>query len=165
ITAATLGHALDKGELDLSVQYPAASDAGDVQESWNIAVPASVHVKSQLNIGKLQVNGITGGVAAKINIGKVTLDVPSGPLDVSMNVGKITAQSHTENYGDVMLAADVGNTRLTVDGTSVGGQQKEGTGSQLSYTGKGTDRITLKTNTGKISLALSGQAPLTTVGH
>ena len=164
IAAATLGHALDKGELDLSIQYPAASDAEDVQEDWHIAVPASVHVKSQLNVGKLQVNGITGGVAAQINIGKVTLDVPGGPLDVSMNIGKINAQAHSVNYGDVMLAADVGNTRLTVDGMTVGDQQKQGTGSQMNYKGKGIDPITLKTNTGKVSLALSGQAPSTTVG-
>lgn len=157
IRAATITHSLDKGVLDFTVQYPANSSADAINEEWTIAVPAKVHVKCHIDIGKLEVTGIAGGVEARMNIGKATLDVPGGPLDISMNVGKINAQAHSLNYGDVVLAANVGNTRLTVDGMTVGDQQKEGTGSQMNYKGKGADPITLKTNTGKISLALSDQ--------
>jgi hypothetical protein len=158
IRAATITHTLDRGALDFSVQYPPDVGADSINELWSIAVPAKLHVKSHINIGKLEVTGIGGGVEAQMNIGKVMLDVPGGPLDVSINVGKITAQAHTINYGAVTLAANIGDTRLTVDGMSVGDAQKQGTGSQMNYQGKGSDAISLKTNTGKVSLALSAQA-------
>lgn len=158
IRAATITHTLDKGVLDFSVHYPADADAESINEEWHIAVPANVHVSSRINIGKLDVTGIAGGVEAQMNIGKVTLDVPSGPLHISLNVGKISAQARTLAYGDVNLAANVGDTKLTVGGMSVGDAQKQGTGSQISYKGEGRDSIILKTNTGKVSLALSSQA-------
>ncbi|MGH8371486.1 MAG: hypothetical protein ACRETO_01985 [Gammaproteobacteria bacterium] len=158
IRAATITHTLDRGALDFSVQYPANSGADAVNEEWSIAVPAKLHVKSHINIGKLEVTGIGGGVEAQMNIGKVMLDVPGGPLEVSVNVGKITAQAHTTDYGSVALAANIGDTHLTVDGLSVGGTQKQGTGSQINYQGKGSDAISLKTNTGKVSLSLQTQA-------
>lgn len=158
IRAATITHTLAKGALDFSMQYPADTDAGDVDEDWTIAVPASVHVQNHINIGKLQVTGMDGGVEASMNIGKVMLDVPGGPLDVSVNVGKITAEAHSLAYGGVVLAANIGDTRLSVDGMSVGSQQKQGTGSQINYQGKGNDALSLKVNTGKVSLALSAQS-------
>ncbi|MGH8370697.1 MAG: hypothetical protein ACRESC_06915 [Gammaproteobacteria bacterium] len=157
IRAATITHTLAKGALDLSMQYPTDKDASDVDEDWTIAVPASVHVQSHINVGKLQVTGISGGVEAQMNIGEVMLDVPGGPLDVSVNVGKITAEAHSVAYGDIVLAANIGDTRLSVDGMSVGSQQKQGAGSQMNYQGKGSDALSLKVNTGKVSLALSGQ--------
>jgi hypothetical protein len=165
IRTATISHTLDKGALDFSVQYPADTQADDVNEEWSIAVPAKVHVKSHINIGKLKVTGIGGGVEAQMNIGKVMLDVPGGPLDVSINVGKITVQAHTTDYGSVALATNIGDTHLTVDGLSVGGTQKQGTGSQINYQGKGSDAINLKTNTGKVSLALQAQTPPAAAKH
>jgi hypothetical protein len=161
IRTATLSHTLDQGALDLGVQYAADSNAESVKEDWNIAVPANVHIKSNINIGKLQVTGIAGGVDAQLNIGRVTLEVPDGPLKVSMNVGKISARAQVAHYGDVVLAANVGDAQLTVNGMSVGGRQKQGTGSEMSYRGQGNEEISLKTNTGKVSLTLSGpeQAP------
>ncbi|HET7921609.1 MAG TPA: hypothetical protein VFM15_02525 [Gammaproteobacteria bacterium] len=155
IKAASLAHNLNDHTLELSVQYPEGADTGGVNETWTVAVPATFGVMSHINIGKLHVTGTSGGVAAQINIGKVALDVPGGPLDVTINVGKIAAQAHTLAYGDVALAANVGNTSLTVDGLSVGDAQKEGAGSQMSYHGKGSDTINLKVNTGKATLALS----------
>lgn len=158
IRAATVVHSLDNGTLDFSVQYPNNKGAEDIEEEWTIAVPVNVHIKSHINIGKLQVTGITGGVDAQLNIGKVTLDIPGGPLDVSVNVGKISAQTHTLRYGDVTLASNIGDTHLTVDGMSVGDSQKQGTGNSMAYHGKGTDVINLKANTGKVTLAMSEPA-------
>lgn len=157
IRRATISHAIDQGALDFSVQYPAGSSTDDVNEEWDIAVPANVHVRSHINVGKLQVAGISGGVEAQVNVGKVMLEVPGGPLDISVNVGKITAQAHTTKYGDIVLAANIGSTRLTVDGVSVGDLQKQGAGSQVHYMGKGSDGINLKANTGKVALVLSDQ--------
>ncbi|HEX5339248.1 MAG TPA: hypothetical protein VFX47_00025 [Gammaproteobacteria bacterium] len=158
IRGATLGYSLDKSTLDFNVQYPADTDSERVNEEWAIAIPASVHIEDHINIGRLEVSGIAGGVEAQMNIGKVTLDVPGGPLDIVINVGKINAQTRTLDYGDIVLAANVGNTRLSVDGLSVGGLQNEGAGSQMRYKGKGSNTIRLKVNTGKVTLALTDAA-------
>ncbi|HVC37851.1 MAG TPA: hypothetical protein VNF46_05560, partial [Gammaproteobacteria bacterium] len=126
-------------------------------EYWTVAVPAGMHVSSDISVGKLQISGITGGVEANLNVGKVTLDLPSGAMKVSINVGKINAQSHTLNYGNVTLGADVGDADLQVNGTPAGNLEKGGSGKRVSYQGHGQDAISLTVNTGKIVLALNGK--------
>lgn len=158
IHEARLTHTLDNGVLDFSVQYPPDSDSNAINEEWTIAVPATVQVKSHLNIGKLSVTGIGGGVDAQMNIGKVTLDVPQGPLNVTVNVGKIEAEAHSTDYGKVGLSANVGETHLTLNGATVGNPNEQGTGSQIDYQGKGSNAISLKVNTGKVTLELSSQS-------
>lgn len=158
IREARLTHILDNGVLDFSVQYPPDLDSSAINEEWTIAVPATMQVKSHVNVGKLSVTGIAGGVDAQMNVGKVVLDVPHGPLDVTVNVGKIDAQAHSADYGKVGLSANVGETQLTLDGVDAGNHSKQGVGSQIDYQGKGSNPISLKVNTGKVTLELSSQA-------
>ena len=159
--SATIGDSVDKGILNLKMRYPEHKGSDDVSEDWVVELPANIQIGSRLNIGKLQVTGMTGGVNAHLNIGKVTLDVPKGPLDVSVNIGKIAAQAHTTMYGKVSLAANVGDTKLKVDGLAVGDRQREGTGSNMHFQGKGSDAIKLAVNTGKVTLSLVNQQPKT----
>lgn len=156
---ATLGDSVDKGILNLKLDFPDHKGSEDVSEDWVVELPATVQIGTRLNIGKLQVTGMTGGVDGKLNIGKATLDVPGGPLNVRVNIGKITARAHTTMYGKVHLGADIGDTRLKVNGLTVGDRQHEGTGSQMHYQGKGTDGINLSVNTGKVALSLVDQRP------
>ena len=157
IKAAAISHANANGMLKLGMQYPANTDASGVTEYWTVAVPATLHINSHINIGKLQVSGVTGGVEANLNVGKATLDLPSGAIKVSANVGKIEAQAHTLNYGSVTLGADVGNAELKVNGTAAGNLEKSSSGNHVSYQGHGQDAISLTVNTGKIALALDGK--------
>jgi len=154
---ATIGHSIDKGVLTLTMDYPEHKGSNDVSEDWVVELPAADQVGAQLNIGKLDVSDMTGGISGKLNIGKANLDVPKGPLDVSVNIGKITAQAGTAMYGKVYLAADVGDTKMKVNGLTVGDRQHQGTGSQMHYQGKGTDAINLTVNTGKVSLSLADE--------
>ncbi len=154
IKAAAIRHAVSDGVLKLAMQYPGNTHAGDVEERWTVAVPPGLHINTHINIGKLQVSGITGGVDADLNVGKVMLDLPGGAMKVSANVGKIKARTHTLNYGNVTLNADVGDAQLKVNGASAGDREKAGADSQVSYRGHGHDTIRLTVNTGKISLAL-----------
>ena len=155
IRAAIISHELSNGTLGLSVQYPGNSDSDDVNEEWTVAIPASVRINSHINIGKLQVSGIAGGVEASLNVGKVSLDIPGGTLKITANVGKIQARAPALNYGDVTLNADIGDVGLTVNGVPAGELQKGGTGSSLTYKGPGKDSINLLVNTGKVALTLS----------
>ncbi len=156
IRAAAIRHAVSDGVLKLAMQYPRNTHAGDVEEHWTLAIPPSLHVNSHINVGKLQVSGIAGGVEASLNVGKVVLYLPGGAMKVSANVGKIEAQAHTLNYGDVTLNADVGDAQLKVNGVPAGDLEKAGAGSRVSYRGHGHDTISLVVNTGKVSLALGG---------
>ncbi len=158
IKAAVINQASADGVLKLSMRYPANTDASGVNEYWTVAVPAGMHVSSDINVGKLRISGISGGVEANLNVGKVTLDLPSGPMKVSVNVGKINAQAHTLNYGKVSVSADVGDYSLEVNGVSTGNQEKTSPGNhRLSYQGHGQDAISLTVSTGKVTLALSGK--------
>lgn len=157
IKAAAINQASANGVLKLSMRYPTNTDASGVNEYWTVAVPAGIHVSSDISVGKLQISGISGGIEANLNVGKVTLDLPSGAIKVSINVGKINAQSHTLNYGDVTLGADVGDANLRVNGMSAGNLEKTGSGTRVSFQGHGQDAISLTVNTGKIALALNGK--------
>jgi hypothetical protein len=153
IKSAVISQASADGILKLSIHYPANADAGGVSESWHVEVPVGMHVSSDINVGKLQVTGTTGGVEASLNVGKVALDVPSGAMKVSVNVGKIEARAHTLNYGQVSVGADVGDYQLTVNGVPAGKAENK----RLTYRGHGTDDISLTVSTGKVMLALNGK--------
>ncbi|MGB9430566.1 MAG: hypothetical protein WCC11_11940 [Gammaproteobacteria bacterium] len=152
---ASFGHVLDNGILKLGMQYPADTDGGSaISEDWTVAVPATMQVNTQLNVGKLHVTGISGGVQARMNVGDIVLDVSGGPLQITANVGKIQATVHSLNYATVSLGASVGTTALSVDGVTVGDHQKTGAGDSLTYKMSGKDAISLQVTTGKASLAL-----------
>ncbi len=157
IKAAVINQTSTNGALKLSLQYPANTDASGVNEYWTLAVPVGVHISSDINVGKLQVSGISGGVEANLNVGKVTLDLPSGAMKISINVGKINAEAHTLNYSDVNLVAGVGDAQLLINGVSAGNTEKAGAGNHVSYQGHGQDAISLRVNTGKVALTLNGK--------
>lgn len=155
--AATIGDQVDNGNLKLAMNYPGNGGSNNVSEHWEVTLPAGVHIHSQMNIGKLDVSGMTGGVSGQLNIGEVTLDVPRGPLDVRVKIGKVAARVASTMYGKVYLASNVGDTKLEVNGLTVGDRQREGTGSQMHYQGKGTDAINLTVDTGTVSASLADQ--------
>ena len=157
IKAATLNQETSNGVLKLGMHYPANTDAGGVSEHWTLAVPAGMHINSRLNVGELQVSGISGGVEAELNIGKVSLDLPGGAIKVSVDIGKIMVTADMLNYGPVSLATTVGNATLRVNGNPAGNQQRSGSGSNVSYQGSGKDAISLTVNTGKVALELKGK--------
>ncbi|MDE2235254.1 MAG: hypothetical protein KGL13_01745 [Gammaproteobacteria bacterium] len=157
IKAAALTQESSNGVLKLGIRYPSNTDAGGVSEDWTLAVPAGMHISSHLNVGKLQVSGLSGGVEADLNIGKVALDLPSGAIKVSVNIGKITAVADTLNYGPVNLAASVGDAALRVNGKPAGDRQQQGSGKNVHYQGQGQEPISLSVNTGKVALDLKGK--------
>jgi hypothetical protein len=157
IKGAAISQSSSNGVLKLGLQYPANTDASDVNEYWTLAIPTGMHVSSDINVGKLQVSGITGGVEANLNVGKVTLDLPSGPMKVSINVGKINAQAATLNYASVNLGAEVGDAQLQVNGVAAGNLEKSGSGNHVAYQGHGRNAISLTVSTGKVALALNGK--------
>jgi hypothetical protein len=157
IKGAAISQSSSDGVLKLSLQYPANTDASGVNEYWTLAVPVGMHISSDINVGKLEVNGTTGGVEANLNVGKVALDLPSGAIKVAINVGKINAVAHTLNYATVSLGASVGDVQLQVNGVSAGDHEKAGAGNHITYHGHGQEAISLTVNTGKVVLALDGK--------
>jgi hypothetical protein len=157
IKAAVINQVSSNGTLRLNLQYPTNTDASGINEYWALAVPAGMHISSDINVGKLEVNGTTGGVEANLNVGKATLDLSSGAIKISINVGKINAMAHTLNYASVKLGADVGDAQLLINGMPAGNTDKSGGGAHVSYQGHGQDAISLTVNTGKVALALTGK--------
>ena len=151
---ATISHVLANGVLTLGVQYPANTDASDISEHWNVALPPAVAVAGHVNVGELNVSGIAGGVDAGLNVGSVRLDVPGGPLKVSANVGKIQATAHSLDYSDIALTAGVGEAGLTVEGVNAGDTRKSGAGENVNYKLNGSSSINLQVTTGSVKMAL-----------
>jgi hypothetical protein len=157
IKAAVINKVSSNGILKLNLHYPANTDASGVNEYWALAVPVGMHISSNINVGKLEVSGIAGGIEANLNVGKVTLDLPGGAMKISINVGKINAQAQTLNYASASLGADVGDAQLLINGMPAGNTEKSGGGAHVSYQGHGQDTISLTVNTGKVALALNGK--------
>lgn len=151
IEEAVLEQETTRGRASFSIDYPRHSDEDDdVEEHWTVLVPAALNGRFRLNVGSMDVRGITGGVDATVNVGELDIDVPRGDVDASVNVGDLDIFNETGSVGRVDLDADVGDARLSVDGRRIHGDQGW-VGERIRYDGEGEDDIEGSVNVGDIS--------------
>ena len=93
----------------------------------SIYAPVSTDAELRMDVGNLQVNNITGAVAANVDVGNCTLDTIRGSVQATVNVGNFEAQTingpinANVDAGDINIHADalVGNNYFGVNVGSV----------------------------------------------
>lgn len=149
---AVLEHDVDGEALRLQLDYDDSGDA-DFEEHWEIRLPARLALEIDLNVGQLNIDGMSGGIEAEVNVGELDIEVLEGDIAAEVNVGELDIRSATESEGDFELESNIGEVRLTVDGKSAG--RTEGwLGSTVVYSGGGDDDVDARVNVGEIRVEI-----------
>ncbi len=158
IAGAELTHELmSRGRVSFSVDYPVRLTEDDrdyLDEEWEIRVPERFATRMNVNVGALNIAGLSGGVDARVSVGELEIDVPSGSIDANVGVGEIDARSATSSYGDIRLNANVGSVRLNLNGDRVKPNRPPGPSSDITIEGEGDDRLELTVSVGEASLVV-----------
>ena len=127
--------------LKLELDLPDGLDVDDVQEKWQVRIPAGVEAELELGVGKLDVEGVTGGVLISVGVGEINVDIPSGPIEISVGVGNVDVGVSNASIGRVRLDTAVGDARLRVNGERIEGSSHFGIGNSVKYKGDGQDEV------------------------
>ena len=139
--------------LDVSLDIP--FDPDDVEQDWTILIPARLVLDVDVKVGKVNVDGITGGLELSVGVGDIRANAPEGRVKGRVGVGDVKVKSSTKSYGYVLLDANVGDTRLSVDGHRVVYSKPPGAGNRVALDGPGRDSFELKTNVGNAELEIN----------
>lgn len=150
LAAAKLEHEIDDEVLRLRLDYDDSRRGDeDLEERWEIRVPARLALDVDLNVGQATLEGVSGGVEAELNVGELEIDVPGGGIDAEVNVGELDIRSATKTPGEFDLESNIGDARLTVDGRDVG--TTEGwLGRGISHDAGGDDDVVARVNVGEV---------------
>lgn len=151
---AKLVHEVDGDELSVKLEYNRSmlSD-NDLEEHWEVRMPAALALETDLNIGAVGIDGIAGGVNVDLNIGDAEIDVPGGDIEADVNIGAIRIRTATRSPGSVELGTTIGDTSLEIDGKSAG-KVSGWLGAKTVHEGDGEDDIEASVNIGEVSVRI-----------
>ncbi len=143
-------------DLKLKLDYPRGLDEDDVEEHWEVRMPASPQVKVRLGVGRISVEGVSGGVNARLGVGEITVAVPRGDVRAHTSVGNVRVKSATASAGKINLDADVGHVSLKLNGERIRADRGWGPGHSLQHEGSGSDEFDVSANVGNAELSITG---------
>lgn len=149
LEAAELKHDIHSGVLNLELEYDEPRGDNDFEERWEIRLPASVELATELNVGSMRLEGTSGGIEAEVNVGELDIDVLRGDIDAKVNVGELDIRTATNSPGEFDLESNIGEVRLRIDGKSAG--RSDGwLGKSLTHKADGDDDVTGRVNVGEV---------------
>jgi hypothetical protein len=152
----TLDSATRNGRISLQLEFPRGMDEDDIEEHWEVEVPANLEAKIRIGVGRISVEGIAGGVNAHAGVGEVKIDVPGGDVNAHASVGDVRVKSATKSHGDIELDADVGHVSLKVNGKRYEAKRGWGPGASLDLDGSGSDEFEVSADVGNAELVIKG---------
>lgn len=151
IEAAELKEHRSGKTLVLDLSLPRSGDDDDIEEHWELQVPAAMRALVELNVGEAEIRGISGGVDAEVNVGELRIDVLEGDIDAEVNVGDLDIRSATKSPGEFDLEVNIGDVRLDIDGSDVG-MDRGWLGGTLRHDAGGDDDVTAEVNVGDLGV-------------
>jgi len=151
----TLKSASKKGKLSLGLDFPRGLDEDDIEEHWEIEIPARLQAKVRIGVGRISIEGVAGGVNAHAGVGDVRIDVPGGDVRAHASVGNVRVKSATKSTGNIEMDADVGNVSLKMNGKNYQAERGWGPGASLELEGSGTDEFDVSADVGNAQLTIS----------
>ena len=64
----TLKSASKKGKLSLGLDFPRGLDEDDIEEHWEIEIPARLQAKVRIGVGRISIEGVAGGVGTRMRV-------------------------------------------------------------------------------------------------
>ncbi len=151
----TLQSTSKKGKLSLMLDFPRGVDEDDIEEHWKIEVPARLQARVRIGVGRINIEGVAGGVNTHAGVGEVRIDVPGGDVRAHASVGNVRVNSATQSIGNIELDADVGNVSLKINGKNYPVERGWGPGAGLEREGSGTDEFDVSADVGNAQLTIS----------
>ena len=140
--------------FELELELPRGTDFDDVEEHWEIDVPARFAIDVEANVGQVELTGMTGGIEAELNVGELRIDIPSGRIDARLNVGEINITSASKTPGEIRLSSNIGDADLRIGGKRFQMERGFGLGGGVSASNSGKDDVTAKVNVGEVSVRI-----------
>jgi hypothetical protein len=161
LTGASLKQQRDGGELTLSLAFPSGSGHSDVKQKWTLSLPARLALNTEMTAGRLEIDGLRGGVTAHLGAGDLTIHSPGGPLTASVGAGRLHVISDDTHPGAVHLRSTFGLAVLDFNGKFYGPPERHDFmsslhlfGNRVTQQGDGQDAISLRTSAGLVDLRI-----------
>ena len=147
---ARLEHRASGDTLQLRLDYDDSRRGdNDLEEHWQIRVPAHFGMNVELNVGSMHIEGTGGGVEAEVNVGELDIAVTGGDIDAEVNVGELDIQTTTDSPGEFDLETNIGEATLRIDGERAG--RNDGwLGNSVRHDAEGDDDVFARANVGEI---------------
>lgn len=143
---------------ELELDLPRGTDFDDLEEHWQVTVPARFALEIDANVGRVDLAGVAGGVEAELNVGEMRIDVPQGRVEARVNVGELRIVSATRSAGALRLAANVGEVDLKLDGKRIEADSTFSLGGGVTMSNGGKDDISAHVNVGSVSVRVDSSS-------
>lgn len=155
LASAKLDQDTSGSRLTLRLDYDRNRDGDDdLEEHWEIRMPAALAAHLNLNVGEMEVRGLAGGVEAEVNVGELDINVDKGDVDAEVNVGELSIVSRTSSPGDMELNVNIGDARLLIGGDRVDGKDGNWLGGSIRHDAGGDDDISAESNVGDVRVEI-----------
>lgn len=121
----------------------------DIEEHWELLVPAAMMSVVELNVGEGSVRDTSGGVEFELNVGELTIDVLRGDIEAEVNVGDLEIRSETDSPGAFDLEVNVGDVDLDIGGKDID-TDRGWLGGSIEHDAGGDDDVTAQVNVGDL---------------
>lgn len=82
---------------------------------YKIRVPRRVQIDAELDVGNVQVDGVSGRICVETHVGEIEMKVEEGSVEASSNVGRIEVSlGQFDGEGRLRFETNVGDIRLTL---------------------------------------------------
>lgn len=159
LTGASLKQERHGDELTLSLVFPSGSEHSDVKQQWTLSLPARFALSTEMPAGRLEIDGLRGGVEAHLGAGDLTIHSPGGPIVASVGAGRLHVISDDTHPGAIHLGSSFGLAVLDFNGTFYGPPERHGfmssvhlIGNSVTQQGDGKDAIILRASAGLVDL-------------
>ncbi|HEX2667941.1 MAG TPA: hypothetical protein VHP13_06160 [Gammaproteobacteria bacterium] len=159
LAGATLQKSLKDGVLTLSLAYPSGESRSDVKQRWTLMLPARLALEAGMDAGRLEIDGVQGGVQARLGAGDVTIRSPGGPIKAQVSAGRLHVISDSAQPGALSLHSSFGLAVLSLNGKYYGPPEQHGFMSSFHFFGNsvtqqagGKDDMDLKVTAGLADL-------------
>lgn len=147
---AELVHDVRNGVLRVKLEYDnSRGDDDDVEEHWEIRLPAAIALNVELNVGSMHIEGMNADVEAEVNVGELGIDTVGGDIDAEVNVGELVIHTATDTPGEFDLETNIGEVRLRIDGKSAGSSDGW-LGKSIEHQAGGDDDVSARVNVGEV---------------
>lgn len=132
-----------------------AKRSDDIHERWTITVPSQLAARVDMEIGKLSIEGLAGGIEADLGIGELRITVPGGDVYAEMGIGDVQITSSTTDLGEVDLDADIGEVRFEGHADAPASDYAFPIGQELHFDAGGEDDVQVNANIGQIVVEIT----------
>ena len=150
IRKAELDENISGDTLVLDLRTHASGD-DDIEEHWELEVPADLKSIVELNVGEARIKGTRGGVEAEVNVGELGIDVLRGDIEAEVNVGDLDIRSATGSPGEFDLEVNIGDVDLEIDGRNIE-LDRGWLGGSITHDAGGDDDVSAQVNVGDVRI-------------